>query len=63
MSARNSALVAETAAFLSSSVTDVSHPSDDDADSWLGCESLHPLTWLPADAAPRALGASVASAD
>ncbi len=22
---------------------------DRDRDNWLGCESLHPLTWLPAD--------------
>jgi len=22
---------------------------DRDTDNWLGCESLHPLTWLPAD--------------
>lgn len=25
---------------------------DEGTDDWLGCECLHPLTWVPAPAAP-----------
>ena len=34
--------------------------SDDESQQWLGCESLHPLTWVPSIVAGAGAGADAA---